>query len=102
MCPAGSASGGKASACTLCPPGFYQDLPGQSTCKQCRTNTDLFTGYGANDYALEGNTVVCALRSGNVRASSRRTMVLLSSPTPSRPPAAAHASRFYYYSITAI
>lgn len=71
VCPAGSASGVKASSCSLCPPGFYQDRDGQSTCKQC-LETDLFSGYyGANSYRLQDTTVVCAVRGGNIRASSR-------------------------------
>ena len=60
VCPAGSISDVAFRECFLCPAGFYQELPGQYTCKQCVPG---YNGEGANSffYNVNSNTLYCDL-----------------------------------------
>ena len=60
ICEAGSISNAGFAECSLCPSGFYQELPGQYYCKQC---TPGYNGDGANNfsYNMESNILYCEL-----------------------------------------
>ena len=60
VCPAGSISDVAFRECFLCPAGFYQELPGQYTCKQCVPG---YNGEGSNSffYNVNTNTIYCEL-----------------------------------------
>lgn len=60
VCPAGSISDVAFPECFLCPAGFYQELSGQYTCKQCVPG---YNGEGANSffYNINTNTLHCEL-----------------------------------------
>ncbi|WIA13906.1 hypothetical protein OEZ85_002477 [Tetradesmus obliquus] len=51
-CPAGSASGGNATACEPCAPGSYQPLTGQFYCWPCRSTDSIVEAYVAEKAVL--------------------------------------------------
>jgi Tyrosine-protein kinase ephrin type A/B receptor-like len=89
VCPAGSISDVAFQECFLCPAGFYQELPGQYTCKQCVPG---YNGEGANSffYSVNTNTLYCELTgiapSEVPSQSPSRTPTMTKSQSPSTLP----------------
>jgi hypothetical protein len=89
ICDAGSISGVGFRDCFLCPSGFYQELPGQATCKECVPGYD---GDGANDFSYNAmtNTLYCELTGVEPSMvpsfSPSNSPILRASATPSQEP----------------
>lgn len=75
LCPIGSYAVSD-EECSLCPPGHYQDEPGQMSCMAC--NATLFHGYGANSGVdVASGKPLCAV----LEYVSSPTTLSFSSPT---------------------
>ena len=89
ICDAGSISDTGFRECFLCPSGFYQELPGQATCKECVPGYD---GDGANNFSYNAmtNTLHCELTgvepSMAPSVPPSKSPSLRASATPSRAP----------------